>query len=140
MNELKVFTNDKFGTIRTVELEGTAYFVGKDLAEILGYSNINKAIQVHVDEEDKKILNFKGFSHFVTNLWEGNDFSNKTLINESGRTSREMAALLNVSAPTYCRKRKYPELMTYAEIKALCKNARVRVADYTDGVLKLKGE
>lgn len=50
MNELKVFTNDKFGTIRTVELEGTAYFVGKDLAEILGYSNINKAIQVHVDE------------------------------------------------------------------------------------------
>lgn len=84
MNELKVFTNDKFGTIRTVELEGTAYFVGKDLAEILGYSNINKAIQVHVDEEDKKILNFKGFSHFVTNLWEGNDFSNKTLINESG--------------------------------------------------------
>lgn len=59
---------------------------------------------------------------------------------ENGRPSREMAELLNISAPTYCRKRKYPELMTYAEIKALCKNARVRVADYTDGVLKLKGE
>lgn len=59
---------------------------------------------------------------------------------ENGRPSREMAELLNISAPTYCRKRKYPELMTYAEIKALCKNARVRVADYADGVLKLKGE
>ena len=59
---------------------------------------------------------------------------------ENGRPSREMAELLNISAPTYCRKRKYPELMTYAEIKALCKNARVRVADYTDGVLRLKGE
>lgn len=59
---------------------------------------------------------------------------------ESGRSSREMAAILNISAPTYCRKRKYPELLTYAEIKALCKNARVRIADYTDGVLTLKGE
>ena len=59
---------------------------------------------------------------------------------ENGRPSREMAELLNISAPTYCRKRKYPELMTYAEIKALCKNARVRVADYTDSVLRLKGE
>lgn len=59
---------------------------------------------------------------------------------ENGRPSREMAELLNISAPTYCRKRKYPELMTYAEIKALCKNARVRVADYTDGELRLKGE
>ena len=59
---------------------------------------------------------------------------------ESGRSSREMAAILNISAPTYCRKRKYPELLTYAEIKALCRNARVRIADYTDGVLTLKGE
>ena len=64
---------------------------------------------------------------------------NRRLI-ESGRSSREMAAILNISAPTYCRKRKYPELLTYAEIKALCRNARVRIADYTDGVLTLKGE
>ena len=64
---------------------------------------------------------------------------NLTLL-ESGRTSREMAALLNVSPPTYCKKRKYPELLTYAEIKALCKNARVSVADFTGGSLVLKGE
>lgn len=59
---------------------------------------------------------------------------------ESGRTSREMAALLNVSAPTYCKKRKYPELLTYAEIKALCRSARVSVADFTGGELRLRGE
>ena len=59
---------------------------------------------------------------------------------ESGRTSREMAALLNVSAPTYCKKRKYPELLTYAEIKALCKSAKVSVADFAGGELRLRGE
>lgn len=59
---------------------------------------------------------------------------------ESGRTSREMAALLNVSAPAYCKKRKYPELLTYAEIKALCKSAKVSVADFTGGELRLRGE
>lgn len=69
-----------------------------------------------------------------------NRLVNNLKLIESGRTSREMAAILNISAPTYCRKRKYPELLTYAEIKALCRNARVRIADYTDGVLTLKGE
>lgn len=59
---------------------------------------------------------------------------------ECGRTSREMAALLNVSAPTYCKKRKYPELLTYAEIKALCRNAKVSVADFTGGELRLRGD
>ena len=59
---------------------------------------------------------------------------------ENGRPSREMAELLNVSAPTYCKKRKYPELLTYAEIKALCKSAKVSVADFTGGELRLRGE
>lgn len=38
-------------------------------------ANTNKAIQMHVDDEDKKILDFKGFSHFGTDLWGENDFS-----------------------------------------------------------------
>ena len=53
MNELKIFENEQFGTIRTVEIDNTPYFVGKDVAEILGYSNTAKAIINHVDEEDK---------------------------------------------------------------------------------------
>ena len=93
-NEIKIFENEEFGSVRTMEINGEPYFVGKDVAEILGYSNINKAIQMHVDEEDKKVLDYKGFSHFGTTLWSGNDFSNKTIINESGLYSLILSSKL----------------------------------------------
>lgn len=44
---LQAFTNDAFGTIRTIEQEGTVYFCGRDVATALGYANTNKAIQDH---------------------------------------------------------------------------------------------
>ena len=53
MNELKIFKNSEFGEIRTVEIDGEPWFVGKDVAEILGYANPSKALLDHVDEEDK---------------------------------------------------------------------------------------
>ena len=53
MNELRTFKNDEFGEVRTLVVDGEPYFVGKDVAEILGYSNSRKAIGDHVDEEDK---------------------------------------------------------------------------------------
>ena len=53
MNELRTFKNDEFGEVRTLVIDGEPYFVGKDVAEILGYSNSRKAIGDHVDEEDK---------------------------------------------------------------------------------------
>ena len=93
-NELKIFENAEFGSIRTVEMNGAPYFVGKDVAEVLGYSNTNKAIHVHVDDEDKKVLDFKGFSHFGNTLWGENDFSNKTIINESGLYSLILSSKL----------------------------------------------
>ncbi len=52
-NELQVFTNSEFGSVRTVSIDDKPYFVGKDVAEILGYANPRKAIIDHVDEEDK---------------------------------------------------------------------------------------
>ena len=52
-NKIEIFRNEEFGTVRTLTIDGEPYFVAKDVAEILGYSNINKAIQMHVDEEDK---------------------------------------------------------------------------------------
>lgn len=55
MNELQVFENKEFGKIRTVEIDNKPYFVGKDVAEILGYSNPRKAIIDHVDNEDKGV-------------------------------------------------------------------------------------
>lgn len=53
MNNLQIFSNTEFGSVRTVTIDGEPYFVGKDVAEILGYSDTNKAIAMHVDEEDK---------------------------------------------------------------------------------------
>ena len=53
MNELKSFENPEFGRVRTMDINGEPWFVGKDVAEILGYSDTNKAIAMHVDNEDK---------------------------------------------------------------------------------------
>lgn len=53
MNELKIFENKDFGKIRMVLINNEPYFVGKDVAEILGYSNTSKALIDHVDDEDK---------------------------------------------------------------------------------------
>lgn len=53
MNELQIFSNEEFGEIRTVTIDGEPWFVGKDVAESLGYADPNKAIAMHVDEEDK---------------------------------------------------------------------------------------
>lgn len=53
MNEIQIFSNSEFGAIRTVQMNGDVYFVGKDVAEILGYTNASKALADHVDEEDK---------------------------------------------------------------------------------------
>lgn len=53
MNELRIFNNADFGDIRTVEQAGGIWFVGKDVAEALGYSNPSNAVISHVDDEDK---------------------------------------------------------------------------------------
>lgn len=53
MNELKVFENEQFGQVRTVIMDGEPWLLGKDVAEILKYSNTSKAIRDHVDDEDK---------------------------------------------------------------------------------------
>ena len=53
MNELKIFNNPEFGQLRTLVKDNETWFVGKDVAEILGYSNTQKAIRDHIDTEDK---------------------------------------------------------------------------------------
>ena len=54
MNELMIFENPEFGKVRSVQLDGEAWLVGKDVAEALGYTNPRKALSDHVDEEDKR--------------------------------------------------------------------------------------
>ena len=78
MNDLKIYENKEFGEIRTVNIDGEPWFVGKDVAEILGYSNTKDAISTHIDEDDRTVIQR---SHFPTF-----DIPTRglTLINESG--------------------------------------------------------
>lgn len=73
MSELQIFNNAEFGSIRTLMINDEPYFVGKDVAEILGYTNPQKAIRDHIDEEDKTLN-----ESFTVNGTKG------ILINESG--------------------------------------------------------
>lgn len=75
--ELKVFKNGEFKDIRTTVIDGEPWFVGKDIAENLGYVNTRKAIIDHVDEEDKG----------VTNCYTLGGSQQLTVINESGLQS-----------------------------------------------------
>lgn len=84
MNDIKVFENDAFGSVRTIDREGDVWFVGKDVAEILGYTNPSKALADHVDEEDK--LNNESLS----SLGQRGGW----LINESGLYSMVLSSKL----------------------------------------------
>ena len=53
MSELQVFSNAEFGSVRSITVNGEPYFVGKDVAEILGYANTRDALAKRVDEEDR---------------------------------------------------------------------------------------
>lgn len=55
MNDLKIFSSEEFGNIRTVNIGGEPWFVGKDVATALGYTNSRKAISDHVETEDKGV-------------------------------------------------------------------------------------
>lgn len=74
MNELQIFNNPEFGEIRTIEIDGEPWFVGKDVAAALGYSAERNAIAAHVDEEDR-------LTHQIS---AAGQMRNVTLINESG--------------------------------------------------------
>lgn len=92
MNNIKVFENNEFGTVRTVEVDREPFFVGKDVAEILGYSNPSKAISMHVDEEDKEFVMMN-----IANSQNGNLPIGQTktaLINESGLYSLVLSSKL----------------------------------------------
>lgn len=87
MNEIKVFNNAEFGEIRTLEINGEPYFVGKDVAEILGYANASKALIDHVDDEDK--LN----NETLSSLGQRGGW----LINESGLYSLILSSKLSTA-------------------------------------------
>lgn len=85
MNKLQLFENADFGTIRVMERDGKPWFVGKDVAEILGYQNARDALARHVDNEDKNTVVFHDGN-------KGNP--NQTIINESGLYSLILSSKL----------------------------------------------
>lgn len=86
MSELQVFNNAEFGSVRSLMVNGEPYFVGKDVADILGYSNSRKALIDHVDEEDK--------TDGVTIRDSIGRGQNPVLINESGLYSLILSSQL----------------------------------------------
>ena len=72
-NAIQTFTNTTYGRVRIIMLEGEPWMVGKDAAELLGYTNPQKAVRDHVDEEDRTVND-----SFTVNGTKG------VLINESG--------------------------------------------------------
>lgn len=84
LNQLEIFKNREFGEIRTVTMDGAPWFVGKDVADILGYQNGSRDINRHVDEEDRhKIM-----------LFDGNQDKETIIINESGLYSLILSSKL----------------------------------------------
>ena len=87
---VKVFNNNEFGQVRTLMIEGVPWFVGKDVASILGYERETKAVVDHIDDEDRKMVDGKTQSHFGIELGQRGGW----LINESGLYSLIMASKL----------------------------------------------
>lgn len=84
MNELKVFESPTFGQVRTVEIDGEPWFVGKDVAEALGYSDGFGALKKHVEAEDKQNCQNDSFD----------SPRGMTIINESGLYSLILSSKL----------------------------------------------
>lgn len=84
MNELQIFNNSEFGEVRVLEINNEPWFVGKDVAEVLGYKNGSRDINRHVDEDDRQ------------NYQNGTLESNRglTIINESGLYSLILSSKL----------------------------------------------
>lgn len=78
MNDLAIFENPEFGHIRGLKIEGEPWFVGKDIAEALGYADTAAALKKHVDDEDKKLFKADDLPTLKTSNYGA------YLINESG--------------------------------------------------------
>lgn len=111
MNDLLIFNSKEFGDIRTVQLNNETYFIGKDVASALGYADPNKAIVVHVDEDDK--LNDKTAS----SLGQRGGW----LINESGLYSLILSSKLKSA-------KRFKRWVTSEVLPAIRKNGSYQMA------------
>lgn len=85
MYELEIFKNEEFGEIRMIMINNEPWFVGKDIAEVLGYVKERNAIAAHVEAEDKKVAPIQGVLGGKQAM---------TIINESGLYSLILSSKL----------------------------------------------
>lgn len=84
MNQLQIYNNPQFGDIRAVSINDEPWFVGKDVADNLGYQNGSRDINRHVDESDRRKIKIS----------DGNQQKETILINESGLYSLILSSKL----------------------------------------------
>jgi anti-repressor protein len=121
MNELQVFKNQEFGSVRTLVVNDEPWFVGKDVTKILGYQNSSKAIADHVDDDDK--LNNKSLS----SLGQRGGW----IINESGLYS----LILSSKLPSA---KKFKRWVTSEVLPALRKTGQYQVKELSGQELMAK--
>lgn len=109
-SSLQTFSNSEFGDVRVIMQDEESWFVGKDVADILGYQNGSRDINRHVDEEDR---------HKVM-LFDGNQDKETIIINESGLYS----LILSSKMPNA---KKFKRWVTSEVLPSICKHS-----DYVD--------
>ena len=111
-NKITVFENQEFGKVRTIILDGVPYFVGKDVADILGYQNGSRDLNAHVDEEDK--LKYR--------ISTAGQMREQTIINESGLYSLILSSKLPAA-------KKFKRWVTSEVLPAIRKTGSYNVLD-----------
>ena len=116
-NAIQIYENEELGKVRTILIDGEPYFVGKDVAEILGYKNPRKAIGDHIDEEDKG----------VTKCDTLGGEQELTVINESGLYSLILSSKLPAA-------KKFKRWVTSEVLPAIRKTGSYSLPDFNDPV------
>lgn len=114
-NEIKVFSNEEFGKVRVLSIDNEPWFVGKDVAEVLGYSNTRDAISKHVDEEDKGVAKCDTPS----------GAQQMTIINESGMYSLILSSKLSNA-------KKFKRWVTSEVLPAIRKTGSYNLPDFNN--------
>lgn len=119
--DIQIFNNPEFGDVRTTVIDGEPWFVGKDVADALGYGAARNAIAAHVDEEDK-------LTHRFSASGQGRDM---TVINESGLFSLVLGSKL----PTA---KKFKHWVTSEVLPAIRKTGGYHIEELTGRELMAK--
>ena len=120
MNNIQIFNNPEFGDIRTVVIDNEPWFVGKDVADILGYQNGSRDINRHVDEEDKQLTK-------MVSQGQNRDI---TVINESGLYSLIFGSKLESA-------KKFKKWVTSEVLPSIRKTGTYMMPQTTDGKIAL---